>query len=64
MAESWKKLLVTSLICHSAAFAVLLLVSTLSFTTKTVVAEFQLEWITARTWAEFLRLAPDRKSVV
>lgn len=58
MAETWRKLLASSVICHLVAFGVLLLVSIFSFTTKTVLAEFQWSWITARTWAEFLRLAP------
>ncbi|MFW5825927.1 MAG: hypothetical protein ACOCVO_00070 [bacterium] len=58
MGESWRKLLASSVICHGVAFGVLLLVSIFSFTTKTVLAEFQWAWITARTWAEYLRLAP------
>lgn len=58
MGETWKKLLVSSLICHAVVFGVLLVVSIFSFSTKTVLAEFQWSWITARTWAEYLRLAP------
>lgn len=58
MGETWRKLFVSSVICHAVAYGVLLLVSIFSFTTQTVLAEFQWSWITARTWAEFLRLAP------
>ena len=58
MADSWKKLLVISLACHAAAFGLLLLVSVFSFTTRTVLAEFQWAWIISRTWAEYFRLAP------
>ena len=58
VADSWKKLLVVSLICHAAAFGLLLLISVFSFTTRTVIAEFQWTWIASRTWAEYLLLAP------
>ena len=58
MGETWKKLLASSVICHALAYGVFLLVSIFSFTTRTVLAEFQWSWVTARTWAEFLRLAP------
>jgi hypothetical protein len=58
MAESWKKLFASTIICHAVAFGVVLLVSIFSFTTRTVLAEFQWQWISSRTWAEFLRLAP------
>ena len=58
MAETWKKLLASSIICHAFAFGVFLLVSIFSFTTQTVIAEFQWDWIMARTWSEFLRLLP------
>ncbi|MFW5742304.1 MAG: hypothetical protein ACOC2D_03435 [Spirochaetota bacterium] len=58
MGETWKKLLASSVICHALAYGVILLVSVFSFTTRTVLVEFQWSWVTARTWAEFLRLGP------
>lgn len=58
MADGWRKLLASSVICHAVGFGILLLVSVFSFTTKTVLPEFQWSWIMARTWSEFLRLAP------
>lgn len=58
MADSWKKLLTGSLLCHAVAFGFLLLLSVFSFTTRTVLAELQWQWIAATTWAEFYRLAP------
>ena len=58
MADAWKKLLAATVVCHAAAFGVLLLISIFTFTTRTVLAELQWPWITARTWSEFLRLAP------
>ncbi len=58
MADSWKKLLVVSVLCHALAFGFLLLMSVFAFTTRTVLAELQWQWIVARTWEEFLGLAP------
>lgn len=58
MADSWKKLLPVSVLCHAVAFGFLLLVSVFSFSTRTVLAELQWHWIIARTWADFYRLAP------
>ncbi|MFW5683227.1 MAG: hypothetical protein ACOC1I_00100 [Spirochaetota bacterium] len=58
MTDAWKKLLGISVICHAVAFGAILLVSIFSFTTRIVLAEFQIEWIFARTWAEFLSLMP------
>ena len=58
MAESWRKLLWLSVLCHAVGFGFLLLVSVFSFSTRTVLSEFQWAWITTRTWADFLPLVP------
>jgi len=58
VAEPWKKLLAASVICHLLAYGVLLLIAVFSYTSAEVLVEFQWDWITASTMAEFLRLAP------
>jgi len=58
VAEPWKKLLASSAICHLVAYGVLLLIAVFSYTSADVLVEFQWDWITASTMAEFLRLAP------
>lgn len=57
MSDAWKRLLGVSILCHLVVFGVILVVSVLSFSIQTVLAEFQWQWIMARTWSEYLRLA-------
>ena len=58
MTDSWRKLLVTSLVCYAVAFGLILLSSIFSFSLENTLAEFQWSWIMVQTWSEFLALAP------
>jgi len=58
MSNAWRKLFAASIICYLIEFAVILLTSIFSFSLEVTVAEFQIPWIMARTWSDFLALAP------
>jgi lipopolysaccharide export LptBFGC system permease protein LptF len=58
MADSWKRLLWTTLICLATAFGVLLVYSMITYSTELVIELLKWDWIFANTWAELLALAP------
>ncbi len=58
MTDTWKKLMVSSLICYAGAFGLILLSSVFAFSLEDNLAEFQWGWIMAQTWSEFIALAP------
>ncbi|MBU8913881.1 MAG: hypothetical protein KOO61_07650 [Spirochaetales bacterium] len=58
MNDSWRKLLIFSLVCYALAFGLILLSSIFAFSLENTLEEFQWGWIMAQTWSEFLVLAP------
>ncbi len=58
MADSWRKLIVSSIVCYAVAFGLILLSAVLSFSLEDILAEFHWDWVFAQTWSEFLALAP------
>lgn len=58
MSDVWRKLLASSVICYLVGYLALFLVSIFSFSLENTLSLFFWDWVFARTWAEFLRLAP------
>lgn len=58
MNDAWRKLLISTLICLIVSFAIVFVVSIFEFTLDVVIAEFQLRWIVARAWSQFLLFVP------
>ena len=58
MADFWRRLLGTTIVCLLAGFVAILIYSMIVFSSETVLSEFQWDWIMANTWAELLRLVP------
>lgn len=58
MNDLWRKLLASTVICYAVGFLALFLVSVFSFSLENTLELFFWDWVFARTWAEFLSLAP------
>ena len=58
MADFWRRLFGTTIVCLLAGFVAILIYSMIVFPSETVLSEFQWDWIMANTWAELLRLVP------
>jgi hypothetical protein len=58
VSDVWRKLLASTVICYVVGFLALFIVSVLSFSLENTLELLFWDWVFARTWAEFLSLAP------
>lgn len=58
MSDSWRKLIISTIVCFALSFGLVLLSSIFGFTLEQTLADFQWDWIMAQTWSEFLEIVP------